>query len=419
MDDWPGAILECNLGMMMHLFLRGSVVGLALFAAACSPRDSGVTQAASVRPVMVSAIRVERRDLSNSITLNAEFRPYQEVEVHAKVSGYVETISVDVGDRVRSGQIVAVLEVPELLEELAHAAATERKSEIERQRAELDATRAEADWKFRDLEYGRVAQVVRARPGLVAAQDLDTLRAKVEQAKAQLEMARVAAAAAEEQVRIAAATKARVQTLVAYMKIAAPFSGVVTRRYADKGSMIQAGTASQTQAKALIRVAEDRVLRLVLPVPESAVARVHVGAPVEIRVEALQRIVQGRVARITGQMDQATRTMDTEVDVPNPGGVLKPGMFAHATIPLQRSKDAVAIPIQAIKESEGRRSAVVVNGSRIEIRKLKTGLETPNYVEVLDGVLPGDIVVLGSSVKLRAGQLVEARLSPRSHEVND
>ncbi len=404
----------------MRLVLTGLVAALAAGCAGCSYGGAVVSGAPSSKPVVVPATALKRQILSTELTVNAEFRPYQEVDVYAKVAGYIQRITVDVGDRVTAGQVVAVLEVPELLEELSHAEATEQKSQIDVERARSDLERAETEWKARDLEYSRVAAVARQRPNLVAVQEVDNLKARADQAKAQLDSMRAALSSAEEQVHISAVARERVATLVGYLKIVAPFDGVVTRRYADTGAMIQAGTSSQTPARAVIRVAEDRVLRLVLPVPESAVASIRVGGPVEIRVDALRRIVQGKVARFTGQVDQATRTMETEVDVPNPDARLKPGMFAHATIPLEYREHAVAIPIQAIRQTDGHPSAFVVRSNRIEVRRLKTGLETPGYAEVLDGAKEGDIVVLGSRVTLRPGQPVEPHLmAPNAREVDN
>lgn len=392
---------------MKRFLLSTLTAGLAFGGAACSSGGAAVSEAGVLKPAAVSAAVLQRRSLADTITLTAEFRPYQEVDVYAKVAGYIQRISVDVGDRVTAGQVVALLEAPELLDELTRAEAAEQKSRIDVDRARSEVERDETDSKFRDLEYSRLAGVARSHPNLIAAQEVDSLKARSDQAKAQVDAMRAALSAAEQQVHVSAAARARVATLVDYLKIAAPFAGIVTHRYADTGAMIQAGTASQTQAKAVIRVAEDRVLRLVLPIPESAVTSIHVGSPVEIRVEAIHLVVHGAVARFTGQVHQATRTMEAEVDVPNGAARLKPGMFAHATIVVRRSENAVVIPVQAIKYNDGHPFALVVNSSRVESRRLKIGLETPESVEVLEGADEGEIVVIGSHGTLQPGQLVE------------
>ena len=130
------------------------------------------------------------------------------------------------------------------------------------------------------------------------------------------------------------------KTLIEYTRVTAPFAGVITKRYADTGSMIQAGTASQTQAMPVVRLSENSLLRLILPVPESAVPTVHIGQPVEVRVPTLNRSFPGRVARFTGKISSSTRTMETEVDVPNPNLVLMPGMYAEVDLTLAAAQSA-------------------------------------------------------------------------------
>jgi RND family efflux transporter MFP subunit len=169
----------------------------------------------------------------------------------------------------------------------------------------------------------------------------------------------------------------------------------------------------------VVRVAQDDRLRLILPAPESVVGRIRVGTPVEIRVESLQRVLQAKVSRFSGQVDAATRTMTTEVDVVNEGRRLKPGMIAHATLRLDLRESTLAIPVQAIRNTSGaRKTALVINSSdHIEERALNTGMETPYFVEVLGGLSAGERVVVGSRLPLRAGQLVTAKLVNTDDEV--
>ena len=159
-------------------------------------------------------------------------------------------------------------------------------------------------------------------------------RARTWSAEAQVAAAKSALAAAEEQVNVNSADTQKVKTLMEYTRVTAPFAGVITKRYADTGSMIQAGTASQTQAMPVVRLSENSLLRLILPVPESAVPTVHIGQQVEVRVPTLNRSFPGRVARFADKLSPATRTMDTEVDVPNPSLVLMPGMYAEVDLTL-------------------------------------------------------------------------------------
>jgi len=175
--------------------------------------------------------------------------------------------------------------------------------------------------------------------------------------------------------------------------------------------MIQAGTASQTQTMPVARLSEDQLLRLVLPVPESVVPRIHVGEPVTVNVHSLNRGYEGRVARFSGKIDLATRTMETEIDVPNRGFVLKPGMYAEAALTLDRRADALAVPVQALSVN-GQSTAVflVTLESKIEERPVTLGIETPNKVEILSGIKENDLVVVGSRSQLKAGQRVEPKV---------
>jgi RND family efflux transporter MFP subunit len=372
-------------------------------------RDTGATEvyAQTERAVTVSVTRVEPRELARELTITAEFRPYQEVDVHAKVAGFLRSISVDVGDRVATGQELGVLEVPELREDLAYATAAQRRTELDVERARSEVALAQTNLEIRELSWRRLADVSKARPGLLAQQELDDAQAKYREAVAQRAAAKATLAATEEQVQVSAASKAKVRTIMNYLRVTAPFAGVITKRYADTGAMIQAGTASQTQAMPLVRVAQDDRLRLTLPVPESAVPRISVGTPVEVRAESLKVVFQGSVSRFTGQVDAATRTMLTEVDLPNRDHLLKPGMIAQATLRIDRRDAALAAPIQALRQTEAGKVAMVVNRrNRIEERVLATGIQTPYLVEVLEGLSSGEMVVMGSRVPLRKGQLV-------------
>ena len=154
--------------------------------------------------------------------------------------------------------------------------------------------------------------------------------------------AKASLSAAEQQLRVAQADREKVRTMFAYAQIKAPFAGVVTKRYADTGSMIQTGISSQTQSMPLVTLAQVNLLRLVIPVPESAVSKIRLGSPVEVRISTLGKKIQGKVARFADQVDTATRTMHTEVDVPNPTGELVPGMYASASLVLNDERNALA-----------------------------------------------------------------------------
>jgi RND family efflux transporter MFP subunit len=381
-------------------------VAAATLAAAGGCARSHAAVAGEERPA-VSVVKIARGDLSQAMTLAAEFRPFQEIEVHAKVAGYVKSINVDVGDRVRAGQLLAVLEIPELENDIVTDEASARRAAEEVNRAQADLARAESAHDVAHLGSTRLTEVMKQRPTLVAQQDIDEAQGRDRVAEAQVSTAKAALAAAQEQLAVARAGQNKTKTMFGYARITAPFAGVITKRYADTGAMIQAGTASQSQAMPIVRLSENSTLRLIIQVPESAVSRIRVGEPVEVRVQALDRAFEGKVARFAEKLNLETRTMETEVDVPNPSLALVPGMYAYASIGTEEARDVVLAPVQAIDHQDGRATALVVDGDgRLQTRTLDLGLEAPDRVEVRHGLAAGDMVVIGSRARLRAGGLV-------------
>ncbi|HEY6358826.1 MAG TPA: efflux RND transporter periplasmic adaptor subunit, partial [Vicinamibacterales bacterium] len=214
-----------------------------------------------------------------------------------------------------------------------------------------------------------------------------------------------------QQVAVAKANHARTRALFAYSSITAPFAGVITKRYADKGTMIQAGTSSTTQSLPLVQLAEDDHLRLVIPVAESAVPRIHVGGAVDVRVPSLNRTFSGAISRFSDQVDTTTRTMHVEVDVPNPTRALVPGLYALATIVLDRIPNALTVPVQALDRTDEGVSVLRVGASGVlERRAIQLGIETAEAAEVTSGLGEGDLVVVGTRSQLRAGQAVQAKI---------
>ena len=385
---------------------------LALLAglAACSQPMKVESKSEQPEAQPVAVVKAARQTLTRELTISAEFRPFEEIDLHAKIAGFLKDITVDVGDMVKAGQLIARLEVPELQEELVTAEATKKRSEAEVNRAEVEISRAQAAHESGHLSYTRLAAVSKSRPELVAQQELDEAQARDKTGESQVAAARAALVTAEQQVRVSDSAVHRVGTMLTYTEIHAPFAGMITKRFADRGAMIQAGTASQTQAMPVVRLSGIDKLRLTLPVPESATPQVRVGMPVEVRVASLSQSIRGVVARFTGSVQHATRTMETEVDVPNPSHKLIPGMFADAVIALERHANVVSVPMEAVAQG-AKPTAMVVNGEgQLEERVLRIGMETPSRVEILDGLREGELVVIGSRGQLRPGQNVTPRI---------
>lgn len=386
------------------------ILASTVLLVSCSSDAAKSGPGAAAAPT-VAAARVRRGDLARALAVTAEFRPYQEIDVHAKVAGYVKRIYVDVGDRVKAGQLIAILEIPELQDEVQTAEASVSKSQEEIRRAQADLERAKSAHEVAHVAYSRLADVSKTRPGLVAQQEIDDALGRDRVAEAQVATARASLSAAEQQLRVAQADREKVRTLFAYAQIKAPFTGVVTKRYADTGSMIQTGISSQTQSMPLVTLAQENLLRLVIPVPESAISKIRLGSPVEVSVSTLGKKFQGRVARFADQLDMATRTMHTEVDVPNPTGELVPGMYASASLVLNDERNALSVPVQALTRTEDRASVLLINKqNKLEERSVQIGIETPDQVEILSGLNEGDFVVVGNQSQLQPGMAVQPKI---------
>ena len=384
-----------------------AAVAPLLFTVACNRGAAGIEEK-PVETAVAPVARAAPADLAQEVVLTAEFRPFQEVDVHA---GYLKKIYVDVGDRVRQGQLLAELEIPEMADELVRARATTRLSDANVDRARDDLTRSQAAHQASHLSYSRLATVLETRPNLVAQQEIDEAMARDRVGEAQVSAARAALAASQQQVEVSRAELKKTETLDAYARITAPFAGVVTNRFADTGAMIQAGTASQTQTMPLIRLSQNELLRLVLPVPESLVPGIRLGSTLAVRVPTLNRAFSGRIARFAGSVSLATRTMETEVDVPNPGLILVPGMYAEVTLTVERRNGALAVPLEAVAHPEQSPTVLLVGaGNRLEERAVTLGLETARRIEIRSGLREGNLVLVGSRTQFRPGQKVEPKL---------
>ncbi len=403
------------------LTLLTVTAAIGLTACGKSAAHAAVTSAADIPTVPVAKVATE--DLSHQVVLTAEFTPFQDVDVMAKVAGYIKKINVDVGDHVSQGQLLATLEIPEMADDLSRAQAAVERAKADVQRAKDELTRAQSSHDIAHLSYTRLNSVAEQKPGLIAQQEIDDAHSKDLVAEAQVSSAKSALAAANEQVQVNSAEVQKVKTLFDYTRVTAPFAGVVTKRYADTGSMIQAGTASQTQAMPVVRLSENGLLRLILPVPESAAPAIRLGEQVEVHVPTLNRSFPGRVARFADKLDLSTRTMNTEVDVPNPNFVLIPGMYAEVNLTLQRHASVLAIPVTAVdidseaasqngssRASSGR-VAIVMPNNHVQIRKVTLGLETATEVEVRSGLNEGDLVIIGGRSSLQPDEEVHPRIT--------
>jgi RND family efflux transporter MFP subunit len=361
-----------------------------------------------------------RRPLENVITLTGEFRPFQQVDVHAKVSGYIRHIFVDVGDKVSAGQELAVLEVPELNAQVAGAQADIARSKDAIRRAQSEIERAESTHQAYHSAYTRLKQASEERPGLVAEQELDDSLAKDKETEAQISSTRAALAESHNQLGMAQATLERLSALQAYSHITAPFAGVVTKRYVDTGALISAGTSSETQSQPVVQLEEWSLLRLVIPVPASSVPLLHLGSVVQVHVLDLNRDFQGRVARFADSLNEETRTMHTEIDVENPQNTLTDGMYAEVKLVLHGNEDALTVPVQAVVQ-EGNEHYVLAldDQNRVQTRNVELGEQTSTTVEIVHGLSEKERVISAGQSDYTDGEVVKPKLEPGSTDASD
>jgi RND family efflux transporter MFP subunit len=317
---------------------------------------------------------------ASELSLPGSALPLQQATIYARVNGYLERRLVDIGDRVEAGQLLAVISAPELDQQLAQAQA-----ELARSKADLEFARA-------TLERYESAD----RDGAVAKEDLDQRRNAVHTADATVRAQAALVKGLTEQQR--------------FERVVAPFAGVVTQRSVDVGALIGAGTNTP-----LFALAQNDVLRVNINVPQPFVQETAVGQPVEIRTRSLpDRVFQGQIARAAGVLDPATRTMLTEVDVPNADGLLKPGMYLQVALQATRVGTRWRVPASAVLfDGEGTRVGVVEDDGRLHLRKVVLGRDFGDEIEIASGIQGDERIVSSPTAALADGQPVEA-VEPKS-----
>ncbi|MBZ5643031.1 MAG: efflux RND transporter periplasmic adaptor subunit [Acidobacteriia bacterium] len=386
---------------------------LILFGFACGCGGGHKANADdAVNAPSAAVIKVTRGNLGDNLEIASEFQPFQEVDVFAKVSGYIQKLNVDYGTHVKQGQVLAVLEIPELQQQLQQDEASVRRSEQDLARAREELNRAQSAYNVAHLTYSRLADVQKSRPELVAQQEIDVAQGKDLEAGAGVSSEKAALSAAEQSLQVAKAALGKDQAMFDYARMTAPFDGVVTQIYAYKGALLPAGTSSNKSDSGLCRLAQNNLLRLVIPVPERAVSEIHAGQSIAVSVSGLNKTFNGKIVRFSDQIDTTTRTMHTEVDVPNPKYELVPGMYASVKIPLHSAANVLTVPIQAIRSVGAGKGAVLVvdANNKIESRDVALGMQSASQVEITSGLRENETVIFGSQGQYKAGELVSPKL---------
>jgi RND family efflux transporter MFP subunit len=403
------------------LVILGMTLPVPLFVVACHS-DGGSTKAKAEEIPSAQVATAQRGNLAHTLSLAGQFQPYQVVDVHPKVTGFMAKINVDIGDRVHKGQTLAVLEVPELNAQLRGTGFEMQQAKDELLRTQHEIKRAEAIHSALHADYQRLLEASKAQPGLVAQQELDDAQSKDLSSESQVDASKAAAAGAQEHIQVAGADNERVQALQNYTNVTAPLDGVVVWRYADTGALIQSGTNSNEQDIPIVRLSQSGLLRLRMPIPEADVQFVHLGDSMEVRVDAIGRSFTGKIVRFTRDVNFETRTMETEVDVENRDLSIAPGMYANTQMQLAHADNVTTIPVEALVLKGDKQTVYCLDSeNRIRIRTVPVGLRGSKLAEIKGGLETGDRVVIGGQENYTEGERVTPILTqePASEVVHE
>src|SRR5258705_10145056 len=372
----------------------GGIVADGRMAASRSPVNS--TKADN--PPRVELVRPRRVTVSQRLQTNATLEAFEEADLFAKVAGYLSDVRVDIGDHVKAGEVLAVIDVPEMNDELAEAKAQleSKKSSLESARRQLDHNKAEGALQnalAKDRE-----QLGEGR-GFISDRTLDQVHANLDIAKADLGVAEANRDLAANQVDVAAATVEKIKTLLAYTQIVAPFDGVVTRRQVNRGDLVQAATATRTtpSAGSLFTVQRIDTIRVFCDVPENDVPQLHVGDPAIVKPSGFDgKPFIGKVTRFSLRLDPETRNMRTEIDLPNPKEQLYPGAYAEVSLEMNQRPDWLTVPKSPVGSDTDGNFVYTITDNRITRLAVKTGLTDNGRIEVIAG-LPEDTPVVAST----------------------
>jgi len=373
--------------------LAGVLVVLA--ASACSrgqaPAAPAAASAATAGPLTIDVARVVQQTLDVQLSLPGELQPFETVDIRARVPGFVTNVAVDRGSAVQRGSLLVTLEAPELVAQRAEA-----QSRLQAAQAQLAAAeaRAEADRSTFDRLTAAAATpgVVAGNEVVVAEKAATASRNQVSAASSQVEAARMAAQA--------------VQELEGYLRVTAPFAGIVTERHVHPGALVGPAAGGPP----LLRLVDGRRLRLVVPVPEAYTAGLERGVTIPFAVAAFPGVAwSGTVARIARAVDVTTRTMAVELDVDNGDGRLAPGTFCQVRWPVRRTTPSLFVPSASVATTTDRTFVIRVRGGKTEWVTVTTGLSAGPLVEVFGDLAAGDEIAGRGTDELRPGTEVQPR----------
>jgi RND family efflux transporter MFP subunit len=343
---------------MLRAMVLGAVIAVGTGAYALlfyGSENASIAVAPSAQAAKIDTIRVKRGDIAHSFNTNATLEAFESADLYPKVSGYLSEVRVDIGDHVRQGQVLAIISLPETEKELAEAEAT------------VNARRA-------DLALQKIT--AQRQEGLLKIQG--TSQQTYDEAKSKESVAAAEAA-------LAAATADKIRTMLEYRRILAPFDGVVAQRQVNRGDFVQSASSGRTTP--LFTVQRVDTIRVFCNVPESDVARLRVGLNARLKAYGMEASpISGIVARFAGRLDPETRNMRTEIDVPNPDGVLYPGMYAQVSLETEAHHNVLLLPLAAVGTDPAGKYALAVEQGRVVRRPIRVGMIEDGLAEIVEGV---------------------------------
>lgn len=395
-----------NTSLFCCVALAGALIWLGC-AGSPGQTDASEDPQQGTEVVNVEVVSPTRDDIVRTISLPTSVEADQQAKLYSKVSGYLESISVDIGDRVRDGQLLAKIDVPEIVNQHSEAEAGLAVAEADRSRTKAELDSAAAQSKLQELTYDRLKAVRTAQPDVLAQQEVDEAMTESEVAAARVEEIVGRILQIDSKINQLQATVQRLETMLGFAEIRAPFDGVVTERFVDPGALLQAATSNDS-AQPILTVAKVDKVRLAIDVPESEAPHVRVSSGATIMIDAMPgKQFQGSVSRFSRSLNPATRTMRAEIDLANAEGLL-PGMFGRATLTLEIRSGAVTVPAEAL-HAEGDRSfvyqAVGGRARRVDVETLPgDGID----IEVIAGLDGGERIIVAAREPLSDGATVNA-----------
>lgn len=356
---------------------------------------------------VVNTVILKVQDGQNELSLPASMQAIQEAPIYARIDGYLKIRGVDIGDHLKAGTVMAEIEAPEVDQQVAQVQATLAHAEAALAQAKAAQKQADTRMQLAKVTVDRWKQLV--TKGVVSKQDGDDKQGAYDGAVADLDAAAANVTAAIADINAQKANLARMEQMRSFEKVVAPFDGVVTARNVDPGTLITAGSASDKRE--LFRMAKEGELRIFVQVPQSYSAAIHTGENAVIRVNEFQgKQFPGKIVRTSESLDPSTRTLLTEIHIPNPNHMLRPGMFSSVKFTLDRTVKSILAPAGVMLfNAAGPQVVIVRPDQKLHFQKVTPGRDYGSTIELVGGVNPGDQAVLNPTDDLSEGMKVEVK----------